>query len=77
MMLISNDRSSRSARGHEAGTQPDPKLVAAIGEHAERLRKSGVLVDSGELLPSSTGAWVWAAGGKLSATDGPFVGSIT
>jgi len=66
MMMVKADKN------YEAGLPPDPKLMAAIGKHVEEEMKTGVLVGNGGLLPSSMGARVRAAGGKLSVTDGPF-----
>jgi hypothetical protein len=36
------------------------------------MAKAGILLQSGGLLPSSTGARVRVSGGKLTVTDGPF-----
>jgi hypothetical protein len=57
----------------EAGGPPNPALIAAIGKLSEEMTRSGVLLQSGGLLPSSKGARVRVSGGKMSVTDGPFV----
>ena len=69
MMMVKADKN------YEAGTAPDPKLIAAIGEHAESMARAGVLLDTGGLRPTTHGARVSASGGKLSVTDGPFAES--
>ena len=66
MMLVKADPD------FEAGRPPDPALMAAIGKLSQAMAKSGVLVQSGGLLPSSKGARVRVGGGKMSVTDGPF-----
>ena len=66
MMMIKADRS------YEAGAPPSPELMAAIDKLTEEMTKTGVMVDTGGLYPSSKGARVRAAGGTLSVTDGPF-----
>jgi hypothetical protein len=66
MMMVKADKN------HEAGAPPDPRLMAAVGKHAEEAARRGVLVETGGLLPSSAGARVRVAGGKLTVTDGPF-----
>ena len=60
MMMVKADKN------YETGLPPDPKLMAAVGKHAEDMAKAGVLLDNGGLLPSSKGARVRAAGGKLT-----------
>jgi len=66
MMIVKADA------GYEAGRPPDPGLIAAIGKLSEEMAKSGVLIQSGGLQPSSKGARVRASGGKMTVTDGPF-----
>lgn len=51
---------------------PPPALMAAMNEFIERSKKSGVLVDTGGLLPSKEGVRIRLSRGKLSVTDGPF-----
>ena len=57
---------------YEAGKPPSPALMEAIGALAERRFRDGTLVEQGGLLPSSSGALVRVAGGKVSVIDGPF-----
>jgi hypothetical protein len=66
MMIVKADRN------YEAGVPPDPKLMAAIGKLTEEAARAGVLLETGGLLPSSSGARVRVARGKLTVTDGPF-----
>lgn len=52
---------------------PPPKgLMEAIAKLGEEGTKAGLLLESGGLFPSSTGARIRISGGKLSVTDGPF-----
>jgi len=66
-MLIAN-----GTKESEAGIPPKPELMAAIGKLSEEMMKAGVLVGMGGLLPTSMGARVRLAGGKVTVTDGPF-----
>jgi hypothetical protein len=66
-MLIAN-----ATKDSEAGRQPDPKLMAAIGKLTEDMVKAGVLVGVGGLAPTATGARFKVANGKVTLTDGPF-----
>jgi len=52
---------------------PGPKLLEAVQKLADREIKAGRMLDSGGLMPVSTGAQVRIADGKLSVVDGPFV----
>ena len=65
----------KAGSNYETGAPPDARLIAAIGKHAEEMTRAGVLLETGGLLPSSQGARVRAAGGKLTVTDGPFIES--
>jgi hypothetical protein len=56
----------------EAGLPPDPALMAAVARRAEEAIRSGVLVDTGGLVPSSGGARVKLSGGRTTVVDGPF-----
>jgi hypothetical protein len=49
---------------------PTPEKMAAIQKFAEDNAKSGVLVDTGGMLPVATR--VKLASGKFAVTDGPF-----
>ena len=75
MMMGIADRNSAVYKDQEAGRPPDPKLMAALGKHAQELSKAGKLLGTGGLLALSKGARVQAGGGKLTVTDGPFVES--
>jgi hypothetical protein len=57
---------------YEAGKPPSPEMMAAVGAHAEKMAKAGVLVDTGGLLPSRFGARVVVESGKTRVVDGPF-----
>jgi hypothetical protein len=63
---------TKADKNHEAGAPPDPRLMAAIGKLTEEGIKSGVVLEGGGLMPSSQGARLRLAGGKLTVTDGPF-----
>src|SRR5262245_47448268 len=63
---------SYATKDWEAGQPPDPKLVAAIPRLFEKLPKGASLLSTGGLAPSSMGAMVRVAGGKVVVTDGPF-----
>ena len=52
---------------------PNPALMEAIQKLADREIKAGRMIDSGGLMPVSTGAQVKVDHGKLSVVDGPFV----
>jgi hypothetical protein len=51
---------------------PPPGMMEAMGKFVERAMKSGVLVDTGGLLPSKEGVRIRLSNGELSVTDGPF-----
>lgn len=51
---------------------PTPEKMAALGKFTEDMMKSGVLVDTGGILPPSKGARLKMNGGKFTVTDGPF-----
>jgi hypothetical protein len=69
MMMVKGNKD------YENGAPPDPRLMTAIGKHSEEMIKAGVLLETGGLLPSSQGARVRAARGKLTVSDGPFAES--
>jgi hypothetical protein len=56
----------------ESGPPPTPALMAAIGEFTARMMKSGKVVSTGGLMPTSKGARMRLSGGKIAVTDGPF-----
>jgi hypothetical protein len=49
---------------------PNPEKAAAIGKFSQEMAKSGVLLDTGGMLPVS--ARLRQTSGKFTATDGPF-----
>lgn len=51
---------------------PSPERLAALGKLTEEMVKSGKLIDTGGILPSSKGARVAMTNGKFTVTDGPF-----
>ena len=51
---------------------PPPELFVAMDELIAEQTKSGVLLDTGGLLPTSAGAEVRLAGGAITVVDGPF-----
>ena len=55
-----------------ASGPPPPALMEAIEKLAEEGMKSGKMVSFGGLKPTSTGARIRSANGKLTTTDGPF-----
>lgn len=62
----------KATKDSEAGKPPDPRMVAEIGKHSEELIKGGILLESGGLMPSSTGARIQVSGKKMVVIDGPF-----
>ena len=50
---------------------PSPEAMAAIVKFHEEATKSGVIVATGQLSPTTTR--VSKEGGKVSVTDGPFI----
>jgi hypothetical protein len=62
----------KAGKAYEAGEPPTKELLDAIGQITREMFEKGVLVDTGGLLPSRTGARVRVAGGKLTVLDGPF-----
>lgn len=63
---------ARATKNSEAGIPPSPELMSAIGKFSEDMAKTGVLVDTGGLMPSSMGALVQLSNGNITVTDGPF-----
>lgn len=59
----------------EAGVPPTQYEMATMGAFIEEMGKSGVLLATDGLLPSSKGARVRQSKGKVSVTDGPFTES--
>lgn len=54
------------------GQQPSERLMNEMGKLIDEMTKSGVLLDSGGLRPTSEGARVKLSGGKVRVVDGPF-----
>lgn len=61
-----------TVKGPETSGPPPQALMAAIAELGAEATRAGVLLETGGLLPTSLGARVRLAKGKLSVTDGPF-----
>jgi hypothetical protein len=57
----------------EAGIPPTPEHMAEMGKLIGELVQSGVMLATDGLMPSSKGARVKQADGKVVVTDGPFV----
>lgn len=58
--------------GTESGPPPTPELMAAIGKFTAEALKTGKVISTGGLMPTSKGATMRLAGGKITVTDGPF-----
>jgi hypothetical protein len=56
----------------ETSAPPPQALMDAIGKLGEEAAREGVMVEMGGLLPTAMGARLRLAGGRLTATDGPF-----
>ena len=69
MRFISSVKATRES---EAGSPPDPALMAAMGKLGQEAMQKGFIVDMGGLAPRSLGARVRASGGKLTVVDGSF-----
>ena len=54
------------------GAPPSDGEIAAMGKLIQEMTNEGVLLSTEGCLPSSKGARVRLAGGKMSVTDGPF-----
>jgi len=58
---------------HAEKQGPPPKeLMDAIGKLAEEETKTGIMIGSGGLKSTASGARVRLSGGKVTVTDGPF-----
>ena len=62
----------KATQDYEAGIPPSQALMAGMGKFMGEMGKAGVLLAAGGLQPSSKGARVRYAGGKVMVTDGPF-----
>jgi hypothetical protein len=58
--------------GKETGAPPSEQEMAGVGQLIEEMAKSGVLLATDGLQPSSKGVRVRISGGKFTVTDGPF-----
>ena len=56
----------------EAGVPPTQENMAAMGKFIGEVARSGALLATDGLLPSSKGARVKLSKGKVAVTDGPF-----
>ncbi|HEU0185075.1 MAG TPA: YciI family protein [Blastocatellia bacterium] len=56
----------------EAGVMPSEALLTEMGKYNEELVKAGVMLAGEGLHPSSKGARVKSAKGKITVIDGPF-----
>jgi hypothetical protein len=59
----------------ESGAPPPPELMERMGKFMEAITHAGVLISTGGLQPSSRGARVRVADGKVTVIDGPFTES--
>jgi hypothetical protein len=59
-------------KGQECPAPPPQALMDAIMKLGAEATNAGVMVMTGGLLPTALGARVRVAGGKMTATDGPF-----
>ena len=62
----------KATKDSEAGTLPDPKLLAEMGKYNEELAKAGVMLAGEGLHPSSRGARIRFSGNKRTVIEGPF-----
>jgi hypothetical protein len=56
----------------EAGNMPSQELLAKMGQFNQELIDAGIMLAGEGLQPSSRGARVTFAGGKVSVVHGPF-----
>jgi hypothetical protein len=62
----------RADKHSESGAPPSRELLERMGVFLEEATRAGVLVEGAGLQPSSKGARVRLADGKISVMDGPF-----
>jgi len=55
-----------------SGQEPSEQLMQDMGKLIEELTRSGALVSTAGLRPTSEGVRVRLRNGKLTSTDGPF-----
>jgi len=58
--------------GRETDVPPTEREIAEMGRFIDEMAKTGVLLGTDGLQPSSKGARVRIEGGKFTVTDGPF-----
>src|SRR5262249_15193670 len=63
---------SKSDARTEAGVPPDQEIMARCGEFVAEQMKSGAILATEALHPSSKAARLRVSHGKLTVTDGPF-----
>lgn len=66
---------SYADKDSEAGVPPSEEMMTRMGAFMEDVTKAGVLLSAEGLHPTSRGAKVKYADGKLTVTDGPFTES--
>jgi hypothetical protein len=59
----------------KAGVPSSPRVMAALENLTEEMRKAGVFLSAERLQPSSKGTRLRFSGGKHTMTDGPFAES--
>jgi len=57
---------------YEAGQRPPEALERAMGDLMGKWSETGTMVSAAGLLPTSRGARVRSAAGKVQVSDGPF-----
>jgi hypothetical protein len=62
----------KSDENHQAGTPPDPKLMAAMDAYIKKYVAKGVVLFTGGLGPSKMATRLVASEGRLNKIDGPF-----
>jgi len=63
----------KADKDSEAGVPPSPEFMERCMKFIEEITKAGVLIETAGLEPSSKGARVRLANGKVTVTDGPFI----
>ncbi len=58
--------------GNESCELPSAERMAALGQLIEEMARTGILLTTDGLEPSSKGSRVRITGGKFTVTDGPF-----
>lgn len=62
----------KANKAYEAGEPPDPKLMTAMGKLIEETMRSGKLLMTAGLTPTSDAYRIYAANQTLTVKDGPF-----